>query len=650
MIECRDIILRVHIRGGKIYDFTELVNTVTWSGDYRSPSRTLEVTYTQSNVDNSIPKKDVLINSTCCFYVEGKEIFRGNLIEYSKASNSNQVTLTFKDIGHYLLVDKKNYNFSDKSVDECAKKVLSEGKPKLTLDKLEKANTKVTKIFIGKSAYEIIMSLYTLHKNKTNSKDAYMVYADLDKVNVVKKGITALSFEFSETNNLESTDIKESLDGFINRVVVVDEKGNKIKEKINKDLMKIYNAYATEVITQKEKETVSTTEIDSKFVDVQKTISLTGYGDITCKTGMKVNVVDNYTKLKGIFYIDKDTHTWSNGIYSIKLDLNFKNLMDEMDVSENEDKGAKGGVESTKDWGHGVTAEQLNKVLKGKLAGTGEIFLKYANMYKINPAIAAAIAMHESGGTSRLAKEQNNFFGMRNKNGWMKFSSVDEGIRRGISNISRNYVNKGKNSLQKMVKDYAEGGKDWIPQTSAFYKQITGKNVTTAKWGSGVKTEAEAKSNIVYQTSSGSGNSIVSEAEQHLGKTKFKSYFTPDYWCADFVTYCLQQSGKYTLSGKSSSCVGMASLYSKKGRLKKGVGGYTPKPGDTIFFKTSRTANWTNHVGLVRSVSGTYPNLKITTVEGNTSGKRGWSHNEVWTHTYNKNGARGIAIVAYGIN
>lgn len=523
MIECRNIKLMVHIRGGKIYNFTDLVNSVTLSGDYRSPSRTLEVQYLQSNTDTDIPKQDVLINSTCCFYVENDEIFRGNLIEYSKTSGSNSVSLTFKDIGHYLLNDKKSYNFADKAVDVAVKQILNEGKPKLKIGTLEPAKTKINKLFIGKSAYDIIMTLYTEHKKKTNSKDVYMVYADLDKINIVKKGVKALSFEFSETNNLAHTEIKESIDDFVNRVLVVDEKGNKVKEKINKNLMKIYNAYATEVLTQKDKQPVTDAEINASFKETEKTITLEGYGDITCRTGMKVNVVDNFTKLTGVFYIDKDTHTWSNGIYTIKLDLNFKNLMDETDASENENKGDGGSVESTKDWGHGVTAEQLNKVLKGKLAGTGEIFLKYANMYKINPAIAAAIAMHESGGTSNLAKTKNNFFGMRNKNGWMSFSSVDEGIRRGISNISRNYVNKGKNSLQKMVKDYAEGGKDWIPQTSAFYKQITGKNVSTAKWGSGVKTEAEAKANLIYKTS-GTGNSIIEKAIAYAESKKGCTY------------------------------------------------------------------------------------------------------------------------------
>ena len=44
-------------------------------------------------------------------------------------------------------------------------------------------------------------------------------------------------------------------------------------------------------------------------------------------------------------------------------------------------------------------------------------------------------------------------------------------------------------------------------------------------------------------------------------------------------------------------------------------GGYTPQPGDIIYFKSSRNNNTTNHVGIVTK----YSNGTVYTIEGNTS-------------------------------
>ena len=44
-------------------------------------------------------------------------------------------------------------------------------------------------------------------------------------------------------------------------------------------------------------------------------------------------------------------------------------------------------------------------------------------------------------------------------------------------------------------------------------------------------------------------------------------------------------------------------------------GGYTPKAGDIIYFKSSRNSNSTNHIGIVTG----YSNGTVYTIEGNTS-------------------------------
>lgn len=152
-----------------------------------------------------------------------------------------------------------------------------------------------------------------------------------------------------------------------------------------------------------------------------------------------------------------------------------------------------------------------------------------------------------------------------------------------------------------------------------------------------------------FQQGGGNG-SIVAEAEKHIGKSKFVSSFTNGLWCADFTTYVLKQSGNYNLKGSSSSCVGMAYLYKKENKLTKDIKGYTPKPGDTIFFKSSRTENWTNHVGVVKSVNPGPP-FSMTTIEGNSGANFTTTGGKVCENHYkSRTGNSYINIVAYGMN
>jgi N-acetylmuramoyl-L-alanine amidase len=101
------------------------------------------------------------------------------------------------------------------------------------------------------------------------------------------------------------------------------------------------------------------------------------------------------------------------------------------------------------------TAENLNKVLKGVLAGKGQAFMDAQKKYGINAAALAAICMLESGnGSSAIAKENNNVSGMGGQGNWKKFNSVEECIDKTASLLKNNYITppeKGKvKSLTKL--------------------------------------------------------------------------------------------------------------------------------------------------------------------------------------------------------
>lgn len=155
------------------------------------------------------------------------------------------------------------------------------------------------------------------------------------------------------------------------------------------------------------------------------------------------------------------------------------------------------------DWGHGITVAQLTPHCKGVMSTMPEIIWKYCNIYKVNPGLIVAISAHETGyGTSNAIRNKNNPMGyMDPATNWKyvkTFPSLQEGYRTCISNISRNYIAKGKNTIEAMAKIYAPLGasndpngynKNWPSGVNKIYKEITGTTYSASMSGTGVKNE-----------------------------------------------------------------------------------------------------------------------------------------------------------------
>ena len=89
-------------------------------------------------------------------------------------------------------------------------------------------------------------------------------------------------------------------------------------------------------------------------------------------------------------------------------------------------------------------------------------------------------------------------------------------------------------------------------------------------------------------------------------------------WCAAFASWCLQQSGeRESAGGLFASCTLWVDKLRELGQYSTRGSGYTPRSGDLIFFRSSGVTRASDHVGLVRYVSGG----RVYTVEGNSSGK-----------------------------
>lgn len=121
-------------------------------------------------------------------------------------------------------------------------------------------------------------------------------------------------------------------------------------------------------------------------------------------------------------------------------------------------------------------ASKLDRSLKNELSGKGYLYASYSLEKGVDPYLAVAISLEETGCTwncSKLVKSCNNVGGMKGSGcgSYGAFPTLDDGIRAFIDNIYRNYVAYGLTTADTMNPKYAENPM-WSTNVNAYITKI----------------------------------------------------------------------------------------------------------------------------------------------------------------------------------
>ncbi len=129
----------------------------------------------------------------------------------------------------------------------------------------------------------------------------------------------------------------------------------------------------------------------------------------------------------------------------------------------------------------GLTIEELSARLNrnlgnAALAGKGELIANYCLSKGVDPYVATAIMIHETGrGTSTMIRTCNNVAGQKGSPSCMGaykgYDTIDDGIRGAIDNLYRNYYAVGLDTVEKMGPKYAEGS-EWPSKINGYVAKI----------------------------------------------------------------------------------------------------------------------------------------------------------------------------------
>jgi len=161
--------------------------------------------------------------------------------------------------------------------------------------------------------------------------------------------------------------------------------------------------------------------------------------------------------------------------------LQQESTLEEADNTENEEVSDEDTeVETDPIVYDGMTLDELgaklDRTLADTLAGKGYLYASYSLEKGVDPYLAVAITMEETGcawGCSNLVVSCNNVGGMKGSGcgSYSAFPTIDDGIRAFIDNIARNYVAYGLTTAETMNSKYAENPR-WASNVNAYITKI----------------------------------------------------------------------------------------------------------------------------------------------------------------------------------
>ena len=208
---------------------------------------------------------------------------------------------------------------------------------------LAETGIKVSFIAQDKTGYQIIMMAYTESSAQINASkkesDPDVVFhpvMDGDKLDVIKKGTLIENFEANQYSNIMNSRYKESIEKVVNKIMLTDQQGNVTGYQSKDDSIKKYSMVQA-VYKQNPKKAMKD-QLTKIFHGPDRTGILEMLGDYRAKASYSIKISDILPEMTGQFWIKSDTHSFENGIHTMKLEIEFENLMNKQELTDSERK------------------------------------------------------------------------------------------------------------------------------------------------------------------------------------------------------------------------------------------------------------------------------------------------------------------------
>lgn len=310
------------VKDKKTIDMTNLVKSVRWSGRKGSSARTITVAMIDDDgYRHARSGIDVADGNQCVFLVDGKERFRGILMNQNQGDNK-QLKFKAYDNGIYLANNKDTFVYKNKTADQVFSDVCSRfGIP---TGEVAKCSYKIPEFTKGKTTgQDAVLDALSLDYKATGTR--HFISSDKGKLSLLQRKDQVISFVVDGDANLYGYSYTKSIESIKTRVKMISKEGTTLAEKSNSSLEQKVGIFQEiqqpdESLTKAQVKDLVGSVLDT-LDDPEETLMLNILGDPDVISGKAILVKIPHLDISRAYYVDSDDHTFEDNMHTMSLTL-----------------------------------------------------------------------------------------------------------------------------------------------------------------------------------------------------------------------------------------------------------------------------------------------------------------------------------------
>lgn len=310
------------VKDKKAIDMTNLVKSVRWSGRKGSSARTITVAMIDDDgYRHARSGIDVADGNQCVFLVDGKERFRGILMNQNQGDNK-QLKFKAYDNGIYLANNKDTFVYKNKTADQVFSDVCSRfGIP---TGEVAKCSYKIPEFTKSKTTgQDAVLDALSLDYKATGTR--HFISSDKGKLSLLQRKDQVISFVVDGDANLYGYSYTKSIESIKTRVKMISKEGTTLAEKSNSSLEQKIGIFQEiqqpdESLTKAQVKDLVGSVLDT-LDDPEETLTLNILGDPDVISGKAILVKIPHLDISRAYYVDSDDHTFEDNMHTMSLTL-----------------------------------------------------------------------------------------------------------------------------------------------------------------------------------------------------------------------------------------------------------------------------------------------------------------------------------------
>lgn len=310
------------VKNKKTIDMTNLVQAVRWSGRKGSSARTITVTMIDDDgYRHARSGIDVEDGNQCVFLVDGKERFRGILMNQNQG-DKKQLKFKAYDNGIYLANNKDTFVYKNKTADQVFSDVCSRfGIP---TGEVAKCSYKIPELTKSKTTgQDAVLDALSLDYKATGTR--HFISSDNGKLSLLQRKDQVISFVVDGDANLYGYSYTKSIENIKTRVKMISKEGTTLAEKSNSALEQKIGVFQEiqqpdESLTKAQVKDLVGSVLDT-LDDPEETLTLNILGDPDVISGKAILVKIPHLGISRAYYVDSDDHTFEDNMHTMSLTL-----------------------------------------------------------------------------------------------------------------------------------------------------------------------------------------------------------------------------------------------------------------------------------------------------------------------------------------